>query len=214
MSLDHVDVVRGRTIVRVPAAEIQIRAVGAARVVVDVGAGDGRLAYRLARAHPDWLCLAVDACAAGMRRLSRKADRKPSRGGAPNALFVRASVESLPRGLAGIADEVTVFYPWGSLLRAVVEPEKGVLSWLVQLGRPGATLRIRVNESALPAAKGAFDRWLGEAAPRLERGYAALGVTLDHCGWLSLEGETSWGARLHGGRRAAVLAIEGTLGSL
>jgi 16S rRNA (adenine(1408)-N(1))-methyltransferase len=211
LSSDHVDVVRGRSIVRLPVAALQARAAAATRVVVDVGAGDGRFVYRLARAHRDWLCVAVDACAGGMRRLSRQAERKPSRGGAPNVLFVRAAAESLPYGLAGIADEVTVFYPWGSLLRAIVEPDPGVLGRIVRLGRPAAALRIRVNPTALGTGSSDVDHWLADAEPRLRRGYAELGVTLDRCGRLALAAETSWGARLQGGRPADVLAIEATL---
>jgi hypothetical protein len=196
VSVEHVDVVRGKSIVRLPATQLVEWAAAAARVVVDVGAGDGGLAYRQARAHPDWLCLALDACAAGMQRLSWRAGRKPSRGGAPNAVFVRASVESIPQALAGIGDEVTVCYPWRGLRDAVIEPDLAVLARIVRLGRPGSRLRIRVNDSALPSG-GDFGRWLAHAEPRLRRGYAAR--------------ETSWGARLQGGRHAVVLAIDGTV---
>ena len=62
---------------------------------------------------------------ASRQRLSRvptaaQARRKPARGGAPNALFIVAAAEALPEPLTGIADEITINYPWGSLLRIVV----------------------------------------------------------------------------------------------
>jgi 16S rRNA (adenine(1408)-N(1))-methyltransferase len=208
VSVESVDVVRGKCVVRVPVAELLARAAAAARVVVDLGAGDGRYAYRLARAQPDWLCLAVDACASGMRELSWRAGRKPSRGGAPNVVFVRAEASSLPGALCGIADEVSVFYPWGSLLRAVLEPEPALLARIVRLGRPGTALRIRVNASALAAAgMDGLDRLL----PRLRRDYAAAGVRLARCGPAPAEGVTRWGTRLLAGRAAEDLAIDGTL---
>jgi 16S rRNA (adenine(1408)-N(1))-methyltransferase len=209
VSVEHVDVVHGKSVVRVPAAQLQTRAAAAARVVVDLGAGDGRFVYRLARAHPDWLCIAVDACAAGMRELSWRAERKPSRGGAPNAVFIRAEVSSLPYTLAGIADEVTINCPWGSLLRAVLEPDPAVLGRIVRLGRPGAALRIRVNESALAAWETAgrpFDIHL----PQLRQGYLEAGVRLDLLGRIPTDGETSWGLRLLGGSPGVILAIDGT----
>jgi 16S rRNA (adenine(1408)-N(1))-methyltransferase len=209
VSLDHVDVVRGKSVVRVPVTELLARAATAARVVVDLGAGDGRFAYRRARAHSEWLCIAVDACAAGMRELSWRALRKPSRGGAPNVVFVRAAIESLPQALAGIADEVTINYPWGSLLRAVLEPDPAALGGIVRLGRPGAALRIHVNESALAALQTTgrpFDIHL----PQLRNGYLEAGVRLNMLGRIPNDGESSWGLRLLGGRSGVVLAIDGT----
>jgi 16S rRNA (adenine(1408)-N(1))-methyltransferase len=205
--VEHVDVVRGKSVIRVPAAQLQTRASEAAHVVVDLGAGDGRFAYRLARAHPDWLCIAVDACAAGMRELSWRAERKPTRGGAPNLVFVRASIESLPQALTGIADQVTINYPWGSLLRAVLEPDPAALGGIVRLGRPGAELRIHVNESALAAAEVADAR----LPPRLRQAYATAGVRLTFLGRVLADGHTSWGNRLLGGRRGVMLAVQGTL---
>jgi 16S rRNA (adenine(1408)-N(1))-methyltransferase len=208
VSLDHIDIVRGKNLVRVPAAHLQVRAAAAARVVVDLGAGDGRFAYRLARAHADWLCIAVDACAEAMRELSWRADRKPSRGGAANVVFVRATIESLPQALAGIADEVTINHPWGSLLRTVLAHDAAALAGIVRLGRPGAELRVRVNESALAAAEIAD----AEPPPRLREAYAMAGVRLTFLGRVLADGHTSWGNRLLGGRRGVILAIDGTLG--
>lgn len=173
MSLDPIDVVRGRSIVRLPASQLRERAAAAARIVVDLGAGDGRLTYRLARAHPDWLCVAVDACAAAMRRLSSRAARRMARGGAPNALFLVASAESLPDAREAMADEITVQYPWGGLLRAVIEPDPAILRQIARIGAsrrqtagavervggpPGSRRRRHMDE---PAAVLAIDGTIG-----------------------------------------------------
>ena len=211
MCFEPVDVVHGRTIVRYPGAELRSRAAAAARVTIDLGAGDGRLAYRLAHAHSDWLCVAVDACAAALRRLSSRAGRKPGRGGAPNAVFIRAAVDSLPDALEGIADEITVHYPWASLLRALVEPDPAVLRAIARAGRPGAKLRVRLNVSALVSARVDVGAFTGRAESTLRCGYAAGGIRLDACGLVVAEAETSWSARVHQGRPATVLAIDGTL---
>jgi len=37
------------------------------------------------------------------------------------------SIENLPEELAGIADKITINFPWGSLLKFVVEPDKNDL---------------------------------------------------------------------------------------
>jgi 16S rRNA (adenine(1408)-N(1))-methyltransferase len=155
----------------------------------------------MAREHPTWFCLAIDASADAMRRISLRAGRKPSRGGAPNVRFVRAAVEALPRALDGIADEVTVYYPWGSLRRALIEPHPESLRRITRLGRSGASFRARVND--LDCAAG--------LAQRLRDEYADAGITLISCAPVSEQTRTSWGRRLGSGRPIAVVAIEGIL---
>jgi 16S rRNA (adenine(1408)-N(1))-methyltransferase len=49
------------------------------------------------------------------------------KGGLPNALFVQAAVENLPEELQGIATEVQVQFPWGSLLRGVAGGDELVM---------------------------------------------------------------------------------------
>jgi 16S rRNA (adenine(1408)-N(1))-methyltransferase len=49
-----------------------------------------------------------------------EASRRASRRGPANALFVVAAAEQLPPELHGVADELTILLPWGSLLRGVL----------------------------------------------------------------------------------------------
>src|SRR5690349_12984816 len=88
--------------------------------VVDVGTGDGRYAYHLAAADPARLVIGIDALEAPMGEIAARAARKPARGGRPNLLLVRAAIEALPAELHGVADEVSVQLPWGSLLEGIV----------------------------------------------------------------------------------------------
>jgi 16S rRNA (adenine(1408)-N(1))-methyltransferase len=82
--------------------------------------------------------IGVDANADLMREISRRASRKPARGGVPNALFGRLSLEEAPGELVQLADVLTVLFPWGSLLRAVAVPQLAALRKLAALGKPGA----------------------------------------------------------------------------
>jgi 16S rRNA (adenine(1408)-N(1))-methyltransferase len=77
-----------------------------------------------------------------MAATSHKTLRKPAKGGLANALFVAAPVEALPDELSGVADRVTVLFPWGSLLRAVAAPDVELLSNVRRLCRAGATLEV------------------------------------------------------------------------
>ncbi len=212
-----VELVRGKRIVKIDGVELQREAASFDRVVVDLGAGDGRFAYRLARAHPGWFLLAIDPNAAGMRECSYRAGRKASRGGITNIRYIRASVERLPAALDGLADEISVLYPWGSLLNAVFRPQPELLRCVARLGKPGARLRVRINASALrdrangagPETHALFD---GEPYARLRAAYAAAGIRI--IAWRPDAAEdmrTSWGQRLHHGRPTHDIALDGVI---
>jgi 16S rRNA (adenine(1408)-N(1))-methyltransferase len=117
-------------------------------VTVDLGCGDGRYVLAAAAAQPDRLVVGVDANAAGMATASRRAAAKPSRGGLPNALFVVAAAEALPLELDGLADLVTVHFPWGSLLRGLLDADPATMTALARVLRPGATLQMLVSSTA------------------------------------------------------------------
>ena len=114
-------------------------------VTVDVGAGDGRFVYRYALAHRGRFVIGIDPVAENLRELSAKAARKPERGGLANVLYAVASIEHVPAELRGIADEIFVTLPWGSLMRGIILADDTVLGRLASLARDGAALRIVLN---------------------------------------------------------------------
>jgi hypothetical protein len=65
-----------------------------------------------------------------------------------NAFFVHASASSLPEELAGVADGVSVLFPWGSLLAGVVAPDEALLRGLRALCDGGARLEVVVGFDA------------------------------------------------------------------
>ncbi len=211
-----VDLVRGKQIVPVDGEALRREAGLHERVVVDLGTGDGRFAYRLAQEHPTWFVLAVDANADGMREQSFRACRKPSRGGVANVRFVRAAVEHLPPAFTGIADEAYVLFPWGSLLRAVIVPDPRILCQIARLGKPGARIHLRLNASifadaALVAGLGLPALLEEDTEARLVPAYAAAGIRVVQWDWGPGDPATSWGRRLGTGRPLTVLDVEGTV---
>ncbi|MDQ7829393.1 MAG: class I SAM-dependent methyltransferase [Armatimonadota bacterium] len=202
---DVVDVVCGRRLERVPAAALRVWAQTYQRVVVDLGAGDGRAAYRLARTHPTWAALAVDPDVRALREVSWRAARPVPRGGAPNACFIRAALEMLPAGLDALADEIRIAYPWGSLLRTVLGQDAMELRRMVRLGAPGAQVRAEVNRSALAVVPGGPEA----AGPDLAAAWEAAGLRVVSVVWGAPALETSWGRRLNPRGRVRVLQVEG-----
>jgi 16S rRNA (adenine(1408)-N(1))-methyltransferase len=209
----------GKRTVEVAAGEFAARVAAAEGVLVDLGCGDGRFAYREARARPGWLCVGVDAVAGNLERTSSRALRKPVRGGAPNLLLAVAAVEALPRELTGVADRLTVNLPWGSLLAGLVRPDAALLAAVAAVGRPGARLSIVFNFSVfedadycarmgLPAVGLDYvDRVLVPAYAR-----AAVRVVGRELLAAGAPHRTAWGQRLVRGSRRRLLALEARVG--
>jgi 16S rRNA (adenine(1408)-N(1))-methyltransferase len=190
------------------------------RVVVDLGAGDGRYVYESARADTLSVYLGIDPDAEALAEYAYRAARKPSRGGVDNALFVVASVEHLPAELSGVADQLRVNFPWGSLLRGLLEPDPATLRGLASLLRTGGAYELVMSYD--PAHDtGAF---AAEALPLLDAAYVddvllpAYGATgLPVTGSRRLTQDealaipSTWGRRLLHARPRDVFSITGVL---
>jgi 16S rRNA (adenine(1408)-N(1))-methyltransferase len=126
-------VLHGKDVVHLGRTELCEIVAGYDRVVVDVGAGDGRFATAYAREHPETLVVGLDIAKDKLAEAARRAGRKPQRGGVPNLLYVVASAEESPTELAGRASEVHVVLPWGRLLRGCLP---ATTSWRVSPAWP------------------------------------------------------------------------------
>lgn len=176
-------------------------------LLLDIGTGDGKHVVHTARARPEWFVVGVDAAPAQLAKVSASAARKPAKGGTPNAMFVQAAVEDLPDAL-GLADEMHVLMPWGSLLRGMIGRNEVVLRSLRAHAAPGAPLLVTINlhawrprvpevgDSAEPAPESAVFALTGpylSAGWRLERSWYPGDRELS-------ELPTSWSRRLSSSR--------------
>jgi 16S rRNA (adenine(1408)-N(1))-methyltransferase len=116
--------------------------------VIDIGTGDGSFVYQCARRNPAKFYIGIDANPRPLEKISEKIYRKPKKGGLPNALFLQAAVEDLPVELDGVADEIHVHFPWGSLLRALLLADQAVLGNLRRLCAEGALLEVIIGLDA------------------------------------------------------------------
>ena len=197
-------VVRGRAAGDMDRAALDA-SVASRPVTVDLGAGDGAFAWRYARADAERFVVAIDPVRENLREYSAKASKKPERGGAPNLVYVAASVEMLPDDLAGIADEVLITLPWGSLMRGLILGDAVVLDGIASLARPGASLRIvlntRIFDDPVPIeARGLPDLTPEYARDLLAPAYATHGISITGTRWMDADEVaalgTTWAKRL------------------
>jgi 16S rRNA (adenine(1408)-N(1))-methyltransferase len=130
-----------------------------------------------ARADPNALVVGIDAVPSAMGDASRRAARSAARGGLPNAMFVVAAAERPPAELVGVADEVTIHYPWGSLLRGALAIDEaaaaGIAALLTPRGRVTAYVSVTERDGTGLAPLGP------EAEPALAVRWACHGLALD-----------------------------------
>jgi 16S rRNA (adenine(1408)-N(1))-methyltransferase len=112
---------------------------------VDIGTGDGLFVYRRAQRNPQRFFIGIDANRRPLEKISEKIYRRAAKGGLTNALFVQAAVEDLPAELDGIATEVRVQFPWGSLLQGVAEGDKVVMRNLRRICCGNAELHVTIS---------------------------------------------------------------------
>jgi len=107
-------------------------------IIVDIGTGDGAFVYKLAKAYPDRLFIGIDPNQTNLVKTSSKIYKKPARGGLKNAFYVLASVEALPDELNGIANQVFINFPWGSLLAGIALCKKSIWKNIQKICKKGA----------------------------------------------------------------------------
>jgi 16S rRNA (adenine(1408)-N(1))-methyltransferase len=138
-----------------------------------------------------------------MAEASRRAARPAARGGLPNAVFVVAAAERPPAELIGVASELTIVFPWGSLLRGALAIDDTVAAGIVSLVGPGACVTAFVS---ITARDGLGIESLDEpgAADALASRWACHGLRLEDVRPPSVDEMeatgSSWARRLRAGR--------------
>ncbi len=185
-------------------------------MILDIGTGDGRFVYRSALANPNKFFIGIDANAKPLEKISMKATRKISKGGAPNVLFVKSAIEDLPGEFSGAADEIHIHFLWGSLLKFVVCGDSEILENLHRICAPECLLEIifgidetrdksEIERLALPEI----------TAESLEKTlipkYAAAGFKVLKKGELTISDwskiETSWARKLRENSARKVISL-------
>lgn len=174
-------------------------------VIVDIGTGDGRFVYQSARRNPKKFYIGIDPNVAPLEKISERIYRKPAKGGVRNVVFVQAAIEDLPQELDGVAAEVHVHFPWGSLLRAIASPDIALLRNLRKICSFGGLLEVVIGLDPIRDRSelerlGIAEFSLQQIDEVLTPRYATAGFEITERGILPAsewpEFDTSWAKRL------------------
>ncbi|MEX2227031.1 MAG: class I SAM-dependent methyltransferase [Dehalococcoidia bacterium] len=208
--------VRGKQLADITADELRSLIDAYDGVTLDVGAGDGRFVYHYAQQHPERFVIGIDPVRENMREISAKAAKKRERGGAANVLFVVGSIEQPPEELRGVADEIFVTLPWGSLMRGIILGEAQVLDALASFGTPGARMRIVLNTRIFDDPVPLEARDLPEVTPDYARetlapAFERAGMRIGRAEWMDADEVatlgTTWAKRLSHRRPPRSVAV-------
>ncbi len=193
--------IQGKRALFIDAAELYARVTNYPQVLIDLGTGDGRFVEQIARTRPTCFTIGLDACRENLQQASRRAPH--------NALYLIANALALPSELRDLATEVTINFPWGSLLEGLLKGEVTLLEGLAAVARPATHLTVRLNGGALAEAG-----WsLSEGAAQVQRVLNANGFTLDRSIELDAAAlrqlPTTWAKRLAFGRDPRALLLSG-----
>jgi 16S rRNA (adenine(1408)-N(1))-methyltransferase len=197
------ETIRGRRSLELDINGFKNQSAGYARIIVDLGTGDGRYVKYTAENDPRSFVIGLDAC--------RENLHEHSRAKLQNMLFIIASAQEIPCELNGLASQITINFPWGSLLESVLTGDERLMTGLAVLSRSTTSFEIRLNEGALV-----------EAGRTLETGVKQIYNNLVRVGW---EAESpmamntaalrafpsTWARRLAFGPNPRAMALSGRL---
>lgn len=151
-----------------------------------------------------------------MGGFAQKAAQSERKGGLKNLLYVVANAEDLPEELEGIATDVTVLFPWGSLLKAMASGDEKFLAGLTKIMAHKATLRVVFSLEETIEKKVLDSLGLAtlnkESLERLCAAYARAGLSMK---WRYISQDelkqfpSTWAKRLAYGRPRPVVELVG-----
>ena len=197
------ETIRGRQSLDMDLTGLNDRLKKYTRIHLDLGTGDGRYVRHLAERKPRWFVIGVDSC--------RENLREHSRAKLPNALFIIASAQELPREFNGLVSHITINFPWGSLLESLLAGESKLMRGLRSISRAHGSLELRLNGGALIEA----GKTLEAGTDRIFYNLLGAGWQLEHPAMMDAgalkQFPTTWAKRLAFGRDPRAMSLNGCI---
>ena len=158
------EIIRGKASLDLDLTELKERLTNYKRITLDLGTGNGKFAFCHAGKFPNHFVIGVDSCRENLHEYSRAK--------LPNLLYIIASAQNLPQELNGLISNITINFPWGSLLESLLIGDPKLMSGLASISRSVTTVEIRLNGGALT-----------EVGWDLEAGVEKIYANLLEAGW-------------------------------
>ena len=193
------ETIRGRMSHTIGFIEFSERLADYKQITLDLGTGDGRFVRCMAQKQKDTFFIGVDACRENLRANSQIK--------LPNAMFVIASAQALPFELNGLASQITINFPWGSLLESLLNNDASLIDGLLSITRLCVELDLYLNGEALKTAG-----WtLETGADQIENNLNASGWKTKSRSWMNAPVlrsiPTTWAKRLAFGRDPRAIRV-------
>jgi len=193
------ETIRGRKSLELDFNGLKERLAGYNRITLDLGTGDGRYVRTLAEEHPDWFIIGVDSC--------RENLHEHSQAKLQNMLFVIASAQELPKELKGLVSQITINFPWGSLLESLLTDDSRLMNGLESISRSTTSVDLRLNGGALAEAETTLETGADKIYNNLlQAGWQINAPTLMNASALRTF-PTTWAKRLAFGRDPRAMAM-------
>lgn len=195
------EIMRGKKTSFMDATAFENQIAGYKTIHIDIGTGDGRFVRQLAQNNPGRFVIGVDACRENLHDVTRRAPA--------NALFVIANAYDLPYELEGMANYITINFPWGSLLDGLVNHHATLLENLGKITQAGTQVDVYLNGGALKEA----GYMLEDGADYVQEGLAKMGFLIQTSELVSAPDlksyPSSWAKRLAYGRDPRAVYLYG-----
>jgi 16S rRNA (adenine(1408)-N(1))-methyltransferase len=171
------------------------------RVHLDLGSGDGTFVVRTARSDADLGVVGIDTCLDHLRGAIR---HYPA-----NARFFRSDARSLPDTFNGCFDRVSINFPYGSLLEAILNVDRQLQAEITRVTRDRAEIEVIVNESALAGLCIEFDAGR-ELVRRFGEGLTGFRTSTSEMTAADLKNfPSAWSRKLGYGRQPRAIRLAG-----
>ncbi len=197
------ETIRGRKSLELDFNGLKKQLAGYDPIVIDLGTGDGRYVHYQAKKNPGWFVIGIDPCRENLCEYSQAKLH--------NMLFIIAGAQELPCELNGLVSQISINFPWGSLLDSLLTHDSELMRGLASLSLPDASVEVRLNAGAL-----------AEAGWALEAGTEQICINLKEAGWqvktpammdaAALRAfPSTWAKRLAFGRDPRAMVLSGWL---
>ena len=122
---------------------------GYGQVIVDLGTGNGKFAYKEAIKNQNIFYIGIDPIGENIIKYYKKKKKKLKRYNLKNLVFVISPIQDIDEDLFNLVDDIYINFPWGSLLEGIVKGEEKLLKNIYSLAKDGGNIHLTFTYSSI-----------------------------------------------------------------